>query len=69
MSSAFDIAPVRDSELGQLFGLAKTVFASSSGWNDRLVLEALRRDVVFVAREQEQLAGATSPCSYRIAST
>ena len=57
MSSALHIAPVRKSELGQLFGLAKTVFASSSGWNDRLVLDALRRDVVFVAHEQDEVAG------------
>jgi len=57
MSSALDIAPVRESELGRLFGLAKTVFANASGWNDRRVLEALERDVVFVAHEQDEVAG------------
>jgi ribosomal protein S18 acetylase RimI-like enzyme len=57
MSSALDIAPVREGELGQLFGLAKTVFAAASGWNDRRVLDALERDVVFVAHEQQEVAG------------
>ncbi len=57
MSSSLDIGPVRESELGRLFGLAKTVFASSSGWNDRRVLDALESDVVFVAHEQDEVAG------------
>ena len=47
-----EIAPLEESELGQLFGLAKTVFATASGWSDRRVLDALARDVVFVAHEQ-----------------
>jgi ribosomal protein S18 acetylase RimI-like enzyme len=57
MSSAVEIAPVRESELPQLFGLAKTVFASASGWSDRRVLEVLQGDVVFVAHEQNEVAG------------
>jgi ribosomal protein S18 acetylase RimI-like enzyme len=57
MSSALDIAPLRESELGQLFGLAKTVFAAASGWNDRRVLDALAHDVVFVAHEHGEVAG------------
>jgi ribosomal protein S18 acetylase RimI-like enzyme len=57
MTSVLEIAPVRKSELGQLFGLAKTVFANASGWNDRRVLAALERDTVFVAHEQDEVAG------------
>jgi ribosomal protein S18 acetylase RimI-like enzyme len=57
MSATLDIAPLRDSELGQLFGLAKTVFANASGWSDRRVLDALERDIVFVAHEQDEVAG------------
>src|SRR3984893_13786427 len=52
-----EIAPLEESELGQLFGLAKTVFATASGWSDRRVLDALARDVVFVAHEQGEVAG------------
>jgi ribosomal protein S18 acetylase RimI-like enzyme len=57
MSSAPDITPLRENELGQLFGLAKTVFAAASGWNDRRVLDALERDIVFVAHEHDEIAG------------
>jgi ribosomal protein S18 acetylase RimI-like enzyme len=57
MSAALDIAPVRESELGQLFGLAKTVFATASGWNDSRVLDVLTHDVVFVAHERGEVAG------------
>jgi ribosomal protein S18 acetylase RimI-like enzyme len=57
MSNVLEIAPLRESELGQLFGLAKTVFATASGWNDRRVLDVLRDDVVFVAHEQGELGG------------
>lgn len=57
MSDALEIAPLRDRELGQLFGLAKTVFASAPGWNDRRVLDVLTHDVVFVAHEQGEVGG------------
>ena len=57
MSGTVDIAPIRESELGRLFGLAKTVFADASGWNDSRVLEALERDIVFVAHDQNEVAG------------
>jgi len=40
-----------------LFGLAKGVFAGLPGWSDQRVLEVLRGDLVFVAREQGQPAG------------
>jgi ribosomal protein S18 acetylase RimI-like enzyme len=57
MSDVVEIAPLRESELGQLFGLAKAVFASTSGWNDRRVLDVLTHDVVFVAHEQGEVGG------------
>lgn len=57
MSDVVEIAPLRESELGQLFGLAKAVFASTSGWNDRRVLDVLTHDVVFVAHEQREVGG------------
>jgi ribosomal protein S18 acetylase RimI-like enzyme len=57
MSDALEIAPLRDRELGQLFGLAKTAFANASGWNDRRVLDVLRHDIVFVAHEQGEVGG------------
>jgi ribosomal protein S18 acetylase RimI-like enzyme len=57
MSDALEIAALRESELGQLFGLAKTVFATASGWNDRRVLDVLTHDVVFVAHEQGEVGG------------
>jgi ribosomal protein S18 acetylase RimI-like enzyme len=41
----------------QLFWLAKGAFAGLPGWSDERVLEVLRRDLVFVAREQGQPAG------------
>lgn len=44
-------------ELGRLFGLAKCCFEAAAGWDDRRVLDALARDVVFVAREDGELAG------------
>jgi predicted GNAT family acetyltransferase len=40
-----------------LFGLAKGVFAGLPGWSDQRVLEVLRGDLVFVAREQGRPAG------------
>jgi ribosomal protein S18 acetylase RimI-like enzyme len=57
VNAAVDIAPLRENELGQLFGLAKTAFAGASGWNDRQVLDVLTHDVVFVAHEQGEVGG------------
>jgi ribosomal protein S18 acetylase RimI-like enzyme len=57
MSDVVEIAPLRESELAQLFGLANAVFASTSGWNDRRVLDVLMHDVVFVAHEQGEVGG------------
>ena len=40
-----------------LFGLAKGAFVDLPGWSDERVVEVLRRDVTFVAREQGQPVG------------
>ncbi|MDX6408508.1 MAG: hypothetical protein QOE13_1579 [Gaiellaceae bacterium] len=57
MPGTLDIAPVRETEIGRLFGLAKTVFANASGWDDSRVLRALESDTVFVAHEDDEIAG------------
>jgi len=46
-----------EADLPQLFGLAHATFALLPGWRDERVLEVLKRDVIFVAREDDQLAG------------
>jgi ribosomal protein S18 acetylase RimI-like enzyme len=43
--------------LPQLFAFAQATFAGLPGWSDERVLEVLRRDVIFVAREHGQPAG------------
>jgi ribosomal protein S18 acetylase RimI-like enzyme len=55
--TALEISPPGEEELGRLFGLAKCCFEAAAGWDDRRVLDALSRDVVFVAREDGELAG------------
>src|SRR5437870_2914197 len=57
MAKALEISPLGDGELGRLFGLAKCCFEAAAGWNDRRVLDALTRDVVFVAHEGGVVAG------------
>jgi ribosomal protein S18 acetylase RimI-like enzyme len=57
LASRVEIAPRTDADLPLLFGLAKAAFIDRPGWSDERVLEVLRRDVTFVAREQGQLAG------------
>ena len=44
----------------QLFVFASAVFGGLPGWSDERVLEVLRGDVVFVARESGQLAGSVA---------
>ena len=46
-----------ETEVPRLFGLAKTVFAGAPGWNDAQVLEALARDLLFLAKEGGEPAG------------
>jgi ribosomal protein S18 acetylase RimI-like enzyme len=57
MSDVVEIAPLRESELAQLFGLANAVFASTSGRNDRRVLDVLTHDVVYGAHPQGEVGG------------
>jgi ribosomal protein S18 acetylase RimI-like enzyme len=41
----------------ELFELARETFGAMPQWDDARVVEALRRDLVFVAREYERLVG------------
>jgi ribosomal protein S18 acetylase RimI-like enzyme len=52
-----EIAPPRADDLERLYTLARSVFADVPGWSDDHVLGVLNRDLIFVAREQEQPAG------------
>ncbi|HEX2434091.1 MAG TPA: GNAT family N-acetyltransferase [Gaiellaceae bacterium] len=57
-SAPIQITPrLEEEDLLQLFGLAKSVFGSEPGWNDRKVLASLREGVVFVAKEHGHPAG------------
>jgi ribosomal protein S18 acetylase RimI-like enzyme len=57
VASTVEIAPRAETDLPQLFMFASAVFADAPGWSDERVLEVLHGDVVFVAREDGQLAG------------
>jgi ribosomal protein S18 acetylase RimI-like enzyme len=57
VASTVEIVPRTEADLPLLFGLAKEAFVDLPGWSDERVLEVLRRDVTFVAREQGQPAG------------
>ena len=57
MTTQVEIGPPTEADLGLLFGLAKGSFADMPGWSDERVLDALRRDLVFVAREHAEAAG------------
>jgi ribosomal protein S18 acetylase RimI-like enzyme len=46
-----------EAEVPHLFGLAKSVFAHARGWSDARVLEALARDLLFLAEEEGEPAG------------
>jgi ribosomal protein S18 acetylase RimI-like enzyme len=46
-----------EAEVPHLFGLAKSVFADARGWSDARVLEALARDLLFLAEEDGKPAG------------
>jgi ribosomal protein S18 acetylase RimI-like enzyme len=46
-----------EAEVPRLFGLAKSVFADVPGWDDGRVLEALSRNLLFLAREEGEPAG------------
>ena len=55
--SAIEVVPSVEADLAQLFLLARGAFADLPGWSDERVLEVLRLGIVFVAREQGQIAG------------
>lgn len=57
MASRVEITPWVETDLPQLFGLAHETFSFLPGWSDERVLEVLKRDVIFVAREDDQPAG------------
>ena len=57
LSSEIQIVPRVEADLPQLFGLAKVTFAGMPGWSDERVLEVLKHDVIFVAREKGRPAG------------
>jgi ribosomal protein S18 acetylase RimI-like enzyme len=44
-------------EIPALFGFAKSVFEEVPGWSDDRVLDALEHDLLFLAREEGELAG------------
>jgi ribosomal protein S18 acetylase RimI-like enzyme len=57
MPGSLDVVARRPADDERLFRLAKLTFGGFPGWSDQRVRDALRRDVVFVARENEQPAG------------
>ena len=57
MASEVEIAPPVEADLPLLFALARGTFGGLPGWSDARVLEVLTRDVIFVAREDDQPAG------------
>lgn len=57
MGSTVEIVPRAETDLPQLFVFASAAFAELPGWSNERVLNVLRGDVVFVARERGQVAG------------
>lgn len=57
MAALGEIVARTDNDVRQLYGLAKLTFGDVPGWSDERVLETLRRDLVFIAREHAQPAG------------
>jgi ribosomal protein S18 acetylase RimI-like enzyme len=57
LASKVEITPWVEADLPQLFGLAHGTFSFLPGWSDERVLAVLKRDVIFVAREDDQPAG------------
>jgi ribosomal protein S18 acetylase RimI-like enzyme len=57
IAAPIEIGSPTETDLKQLYGLAKTAFDELPGWDDERVLEVLRGDLVFVARRRAQPAG------------
>jgi len=51
LASTVEIVSRAEADLPQSFALAKGALAGLPGWSDERILEALRRDVIFVDRE------------------
>lgn len=51
LASTVEIVSRAEADLPQLFALAKGALAGLPGWSDERILEALRRDVIFVDPE------------------
>jgi ribosomal protein S18 acetylase RimI-like enzyme len=56
-AASVEIAPSTPADLSELYSLAKDAFGDNPGWSDERIIEGLRRDVVFVARERTLAAG------------
>jgi ribosomal protein S18 acetylase RimI-like enzyme len=57
VNAALEVRPCTESDARQLFVLARAAFADLPGWSERRVLQILRDDLVFVARENGRAAG------------
>jgi len=57
LASTVEIAARSEADVPLLFARARDAFAGLPGWSDKRVLEVLRGDLVFVAREQGEPAG------------
>jgi len=57
VASTLEIVPRVESDLPRLFGLASGVFGGLPGWSEQRVIDVLSSDLVFIAREDGQLAG------------
>ena len=57
MTPRVEIERCPTDDIPALFGFAKSVFADVPGWSDARVLDALEHDLLFLAREEGELAG------------
>lgn len=57
MAAMIEIRSAERDDLCELFALARAAFGTTSGWDDRRVVEILTHDLVFVASEEGQPAG------------
>lgn len=57
MQIGVEICSPSAADAQELFCLAKTAFGDLPGWDDRQVLDVLRRDVVFMATDEGHAAG------------
>lgn len=60
-----EIVPTEGAERRELFALAKRAFGDLAAWDDRVVLDVLARDVVFVAHDDGEPGGYVALCPTR----